>query len=160
MTFFSRGMVCVLSGLGANPCLLAALMGQMIGKHPAGRVKNVSGQTVVTVRGMLFMGFLKKLCQANAVFLIAVFCSFPATPFVIAGTVDVHDPAEKVYRILHSEFFDDFVVFSLPVTYSLLAPAPSTQYPFFNLAFSTSSFATISRSRSTSLNDLLVCKAA
>ena len=160
MTFFSRGMVCVLSGLGANRCLLAALMGQMIGKHPAGRVKNVSGQTVVTMRRMFFMGFFKKLSQENTIFLIAVKLALPTAPLVIAGTVDIHDPAEKIHRILHSEFFDDFVVFPLPVTYSLLAPAPSTQYPFFNRAISTSCFATIRRSLSTSLNDLLVCKAA
>ena len=58
--------------------------------------------------------------------------------------------------LLHFEFFDDFVFFSLPVTYSLFAPAPSTQYPFFNRAISTSCLATMRRSRSTSLNDLLV----
>lgn len=94
------------------------------------------------------------------VLLVAVQLALPTAPFVIAGTVDAHDPAQEVHRILHPEFFNDFVVFPLPVTYSLFAPALSTQYPFFNRAISTSCFATISRSRSTSLNDLLVCKAA
>ena len=156
MTLFARRMVSVLSGFGANPGLLAALMGQMVGKHPSGLVKNVSGQTVVTVGRMLFMSLLEKLSQENTVFLIAVKLTLPAAPFVIARSVNVHDPAQKIHRILHSEFFDDFVIFPLPVTYSLFTPAPSTQYPFFNRAISTSCFATRSRSRSTSLSDLLV----
>ena len=132
----------------------------MVREYPAGRVKNISGQTVVTMRRMFFVGLLKKLSQENPIFLIAVKLALPTAPLVITGAIDVHDPAEEVYRILYSEFFDDFIVFSLPVTYSLFAPAPSTQYPFFNRAISTSCFATISRNRSTSLNDLLVCNAA
>ena len=132
----------------------------MIGEHPACPVKNVSGQAVVAVRRMLFMSLLKKLRQENAILFVAVKLTLTATPLVIARTVNIHDPAEKVYRILHSEFFDDFVVFPLPVTYSLFAPTPSTQYPFFNRAISTSCFAMISRSLSTSLNDLLLCNAA
>ena len=159
MALFSWRMIGILSGLGPNPGLLAALMSQMVGENPACPVKNVSGQTVVAVRRMFFMSLLKKPRQENAILLVAVNLTLTATPLVIAGTVDVHDSAEKVYRILHSEFFDDFVVFPLPVTYSLFAPAPSTQYPFFNRAISTSCFATISRSLSSSLNDLLVCNA-
>ncbi len=135
-------------------------MGQMVGKHPACLVKNVSGQTVVAMRRMFFMSLFKKLRQENTILLVAVKLALTATPLVIAGTVDVHDPAQKVYRVFLPEFFDDFIVFPLPVTYSLFAPAPSTQYPFFNRAISTSCFATISRSLSTSLNDLLVCNAA
>lgn len=149
MALFSLRMVSVLSGFGANSGLLAALVRQMVGKYPSGLVKNISGQTVVTMGRMLFMSLLKKLGQENTILLIADKLALPTTPLVIAGTVDVHDPAQKVYRIFHSEFFDDFVVFPLQVTYSLFAPAPSTQYPFFNWAISTSCFATSSRNRST-----------
>ena len=160
MALFSRWTVGILSGLGPNPGLLAALMSQTVGEYPACLVKNVFGQTMVAMRRVCFMCLLEKLGQKNAIFLIAVDLTLTTAPLVITGTVDAHDPAQKVYRILHSEVFDDFVVFPLPVTYSLLAPAPSTQYPFFNRAISTSCFAMISRSLSTSLNDLLVCKAA
>lgn len=82
---------------------------------------------MIPVGRVLFMRRLKKLGQENTVFLILILPPSSGSPFVIAGTVDVHDPAQKVYRILYSEFFDDFVVLPLPVTYSLLAPAPSTQ---------------------------------
>src|SRR5699024_6801827 len=76
------------------------------------------------------------------------------------GAVYAHEPTQKIYQVLYPQFLDDFAVFPLPVTYSLLAPAPSTQYPFFNRAISTSCLAMMSRSRSTSLSDLLVCSAA
>ena len=72
MTFFSGRFVCVLSGFGAYPGLLAALMGQMVRKYPSRLVKNVFGQAVVTVGRMLFMGILKKFCQENTILLIAV----------------------------------------------------------------------------------------
>ena len=61
MTFFSRWMVGVLSGLRANTGLLTALMSQMVRKHPSCLVKNVSGKTVVAVGGMFFMSILEKL---------------------------------------------------------------------------------------------------
>ena len=158
MTFFSR-LVCRLSCLGTYTGIFTALMSQIVGKHPAGLVKYISGQTVVAVRRVFFMCFQEKFGQENTIFLIAIRLSFSASPFVVSGSIDIHDPAQKVYRVFHPEFFDDFVVFPLPVTYSLFAPAPSTQYPFFKRAISTSCFATISRSRSTSLSDLLVYKA-
>ena len=115
---------------------------------------------MIPVGGVILMRSLKKLGQENTVFLILILLPFSGSPFVIAGTIDVHDTAQIVYRVLYSEFFDNFVVLPFPVTYSLFAPAPSTQYPFFNLAFSISSFATMRRKRSTSDNDLLVCSAA
>ena len=160
MTLVSRRFVCVFSCLGTYPRILAALMGQMVRKHPSCPLKDVSGQAVVSVGRMLFVRFLKEFSQENAILFVAVWLAFPAAPFVIAGSVDVHDPAKKIYRILYSEVFDDFVIFPLPVTYSFFAPTPSTQYPFFNRAISTSCLATISRSLSTSLNDLLAVKAA
>ena len=104
------------------------------------------------------MSGLQQLCLSDPILLISVWCS-SLPPFVIAGSVYSHEPAQKIHRILCSQFFDDFVVFPLPVTYSLLAPTPSTQYPFFNRAISISCLAMMSRSRSNSSNDLL-CSAA
>lgn len=92
--------------------------------------------------------------------LIAVERSFSLPPLVIARAIYIHESAQKVYGILFPHFFDNFVVFPLPVTYSLFAPTPSTQYPFFNRAISTSCLAMMSCSRSTSPSDLLVCSAA
>ena len=66
-----------------------------------------------------------------------------------------HIQTEEIYRIFYFEFFENFVVFPLPVTYSLSAPTPSTQYPFFSRAISTSCLATSSLSRSTSDKFLL-----
>ena len=81
------------------------------------------------------MSLLAKLGQKNTILLITVKLSLPMTPLVITGSVDVHDPAQEAYRILHPELFDDFVVFPLPVTYSLFAPSPSTQYPILTALF-------------------------
>ncbi len=106
------------------------------------------------------MGFPKELCQESAIFLITVLRSSSTSPFVIAGTVYPHKIQKAGHGVFHSEFFDDFVVILLPVTYTLFAPTPSTQYPFFNLAFSISNLATVSRSRSNSESFLLVCSAA
>ena len=160
LAFFSRRPICVFPGLGSYSGTLTALVRQMIGEYPSRPFKNISGQTMVTVRWMRFMSIPEKLCQKSPVFFIAVLRPSPTTPLVIAGSVDAHDPAKKIHRILYSELFNDLIIFPLPITYSLPAPTPSTQYPFFNLAISTSCFATIKRSRSTSLNDLLLCRAA
>ncbi|MBR5429090.1 MAG: hypothetical protein IK116_01040 [Firmicutes bacterium] len=56
-------MVRVLSGLGANPGLLTALMGQMVKKYPTRLVKDIFSKTMAAVRGILSMGFLEKLRQ-------------------------------------------------------------------------------------------------
>ena len=61
MALFSRRMVSVLSGLGTDPGLLAALMGQMVRKYPSRLVKNVSGQAVIPMGRMLFVSFLEEL---------------------------------------------------------------------------------------------------
>ena len=106
------------------------------------------------------MGNSQQPGQFYPVPLVPIQQSLSLPPLVVAGTVYPHDPAQKIHRIFSFQFFDDFVVFPLPVTYSLFAPTPSTQYPFFNRAISTSCLAMMSRSRSTSLNDLLVCSAA
>ena len=103
---------------------------------------------------------LKKICQQYPILFISVQCSLPCFPFVISGTVYTHELAQKGYGIFPFELFEHFVFFSLPVTYSLFAPTPSTQYPFFNRSFSISSFATISRNCSISDRLLLTCSAA
>ena len=106
------------------------------------------------------MGFLEEICQQNPVLFIAIRLASAFPPLAITGTIYSHKTQKISHRIFHSEFFDDFVIASLPVTYTLFAPTPSTQYPFFRLAFSISSFATVSRSRSNSDSFLLVCSAA
>ena len=156
MTFFSRLMIGVLSGLGTNTGILAALMCQMVRKYPSCLVKDIFSKTMVTMRRILFMGFLKKLRQQNTVLLIAIRLTSTVPPLVITRAVYSHKIQEISHRVFYSEFFDDFVIVSLPVTYTLFAPASSTQYPFFNLAFSISSFATVSRNRSNSESFLLV----
>ena len=106
------------------------------------------------------MFLMKQLCKQNTILFIAVELPLPWFPLVISRTVDSHNLTQKVYWILYFEFFENFVVFPLPVTYSLFALAPSTQYPFFNRAISTSCLAMLRRSRSNSLSDILVCSAA
>lgn len=54
------------------------------------------------------------------------------------------------YNGIFFHFLDDFVLTSCLVMYSLFAPTPSIQYPFFNRAISISCFATTKRRRSNS----------
>lgn len=88
------------------------------------------------------MGSLQQPGQFHPVPFIAVHFSLPLPPFVVARAIHTHNLAQKIDRIFSFQFFDDFVFFPLPVTYSFLAPTPSTQYPFFNRAISTSCLAT------------------
>ena len=85
---------------------------------------------------------------------------FAFSPFVVTGSVYIHDLTKKIHWISGSKFIDDFEFFSLPVTNSLAAPTPFTKYPFFNLSFSISNLATINRNRSTSGRFLLTWSAA
>src|SRR5699024_486034 len=109
---------------------------------------------------MLFMGSLQQPGQFHPVPFIAVHFSLPLPPFVVARAIHIHNLAQKIDRIFSFQFFDDFVFFPLPVTYSFFAPPPSTQYPFFNRPISTPCLAMMSLIRSTSLSVLLVCNAA
>ena len=148
------------SGFRVYPCSFTTLVCQMMRKHPAGLSKYIICKAMIAVRWMLFVRLLKQVCKHDPIFLVAVHLALPCFPFVVAGSIHFHKFAEKLYRILHFELFDDFVFSALPVAYTLFAPTPSTQYPFFNRAISISCLATISLSRSTSLKDLLVCSAA
>ena len=112
------------------------------------------------MRGMLLVLFGQKLCKQLSVLLIPVQYSLSILPFVIAGLTDSHELTEKGYWIFFFHFFNNFVFAPCPVTYSLFAPAPSTQYPFFNRAISISCLATNSRNRSNSDRFLLRCNAA
>lgn len=153
--FFSRRMIPAFSGFRTNSSCFTAFMCQVVREYPSCIMENVLCKTMIAERGMQFMFFLQQLCEQDPILLVPVQLALSGFPFVIAGSVDPHDSAQKVYRIFYFEFFENFVVFPLPVTYSLFAPTPSTQYPFFNRAISTSCFATSSRSRSTSDSDLL-----
>ena len=150
----------IFTGFRSDPCKFAALMRQMVRKHPASFLKYIIRKPMVPMRRMFFVLFSQQFRELNSVSLIPIYLSLSRFPFVISGPVHIHDPAEEIYGILYFEFFDGLVVSSLPVTYFLLAPTPSTQYPFFKRAISTSCLATMRRSRSTSLSDLLVCRAA
>lgn len=45
----------MLSCFGSDPGPFAALVGQIMGKHPACLMENILRKPVVTMRGMLFM---------------------------------------------------------------------------------------------------------
>lgn len=96
------------------------------------------------------------LCQQNPVLLISVGLSFSPSPFVVTRSIYTHDLTKKIYGISGSERVNDLELFPLPVTNSLDAPTPFAKYPFFNLSFSTSNFATVSLSLSTSERFLLI----
>ncbi len=131
-----------------NSGSFAALMCKIVGKYPPGFKEYIVGKAMISMGRIFFMFFLQPLRQKNPVLFISVRLVLPAFPFVVTGSVYVHDLTKETYWISGSECFDDFKFFSLPVTNSLAAPTPFTQYPFFNLSFSISSFATISRRRS------------
>ena len=128
-------------------------------KHPASFLKYIVCKPMIAMRWMLVMFFLKQRRKQHPILFIPIDRSLPRFPFVISGSVKAHKSTQEIYRIVFFEFFDDFVLFPLPVTYSLFAPTPSTQYPFFNRAISTSCLATMRRSLSISLKDLLACSA-
>ena len=117
----------IFTGFGSDSCKFAALMRQMVRKHPSSFLKYIIRKPMVPMRRMLFVCFLQQFREQDPVSLIPVQMSLPRSPFVVSRSVHIHDPAEEIYGILYFEFFDDLVVLSLPVTYSLLAPTPSTQ---------------------------------
>ena len=54
---------------------------------------------MVAMGRVLFVGFPKKLRQYGAVLLVAIYFTSATPPYVVAGAVDIHDPAEKVNGI-------------------------------------------------------------
>ena len=106
------------------------------------------------------MLFCQKLCEQLPVLFISIQLSLPPSPLVVTGITNPHKLAEEHDGIFYFKYFNDFVLLPGPVTYSLFAPTPSAQYPFFNRSFSISSLATISRSLSNSERFLLTCNAA
>ena len=65
------------------------------------------------------MLFMEQFCKDDPVLLIPIKPALAHFPFVIAGTADPRDSAQKIYRVFYFEFFENFVVFPLPVTYIL-----------------------------------------
>ena len=84
---------------------------------------------------MLLVLLRQQPCKQLPILFIAIWLPLPPFPFVISGFTYAHDLTEKFNRILRSERFDDFVLLSCMVMYSLLAPTPSTQYPFLTVHF-------------------------
>ena len=153
--FFSWRTISAFPGFRTNSSCFTAFMCQIVREYPSCIMENVLCKTMIAKGGMQFIFFLKQLRKQKPILLVPVQLALSGFPFVITGSVDPHNPAQKVYRIFYFKFFENFIVFPLPVTYSLFAPTPSTQYPFFNRAISTSCFAASSRRRSTSDSDLL-----
>ena len=72
----------------------------------------------------------QQMCQQNPVLLISIGLSFASFPFIVTRSIYIHDLAKKTYGISGTKRIDDFELFSLSVTSSLVAPTPFTKYPF------------------------------
>ncbi len=81
------------------------------------------------------MLLVKQLGKCRPILLVAIGLALAGFPLVVSRAIDSHNPAQKYYGVSFFEFFDHFIVFPLPVTYSLSAPDPSTQYPFLAARF-------------------------
>ena len=153
--FFAGLFIPILAGFGSNSGLLAAFVSQIVGKYPSRFLKHILSKHMVAMRWMLPVLFNQKFRKQQPITLISVQRSLTFLPFIVARFADSHELTEKDDWIFAFQLLDNFILTSCPITYSLFAPTPSTQYPFFNRAISTSCFATSRRRRSTSDSDLL-----
>lgn len=70
--------------------------------------------------------FTKVFCQQLPILFISIQLSLPQFPLVVTKFINAHNLAQEYHRIFCSECFNDSVLLSYPVTYSLFVPASFT----------------------------------
>ena len=90
--FFSVFLfVAVFTSFGADPCVFAAFVSQIMRENPACFLKYVLRKHMVAVGRVLLVLFEQKLCKQLSILFVPVQCSLTMLPFVVAGLADSHE---------------------------------------------------------------------